>query len=118
MVPCRYAPCGVSVLTAPFQFVALSWSLERVLSDILVGMNSFTKVGKQGEVSLPEDVREEARLKEGDLLSIETNPDGSIVLRPAPPVREYTDEDLAMFAREDEMTPDLAARVRAFLDER
>jgi AbrB family looped-hinge helix DNA binding protein len=76
-----------------------------VLSDILEGMNSVTKVGKRGEVPLPEGVREEARLKEGDLLFVETNPDGSITLRPAPPVREYTEEDLAMFAEEDEMTP-------------
>ncbi len=89
-----------------------------MLSDILVGLTSFTEVGKRGEVSLPEGVREEARLKEGDLLSIETNPDGSIVLRPAPPVREYTDEDIEMFARANEVPPELAARVRAFLDER
>ncbi len=68
-------------------------------------MNSFTKVGKEGEVPLPEGVREEARLKEGDLLSVETKEDGSIVLRPAPPVREYTDEDIEMFARANEMTP-------------
>lgn len=85
------------------------------LSDILVGMNSFTEVGKRGEVSLPEGVMEEARLKEGDLLSIETNPDGSIVLRPAPPVREYTDEDIEMFARGNEMTPAEKERFRRWL---
>ena len=65
----------------------------------------MTEVGKEGVVPLPEGIRDEARLKEGDLLFVETNPDGSITLRPAPPVREYTEEDLAMFAREDEMTP-------------
>ncbi|MGH3086907.1 MAG: AbrB/MazE/SpoVT family DNA-binding domain-containing protein [Rubrobacteraceae bacterium] len=81
-------------------------------------MNSFTEVGKKGEVPLPEDVREEARIKEGDRLSVETNPDGSIVLRPAPPVREYTDEDIEMFLREDEMTPELAEKVRTFLEEK
>lgn len=81
-------------------------------------MNSVTEVGKEGVIPLPKGVRDEARLKEGDLLFVETKPDGSIVLRPAPPVREYTEEDLAMFAREDEMTPELAARVRAFLDKR
>ncbi len=81
-------------------------------------MNSFTKVGKKGEVPLPEGVREEARLKEGDLLSVEAKEDGSIVLRPAPPVREYTDEDIEMFARANEVPPELAARVRAFLDKK
>lgn len=65
----------------------------------------MTEVGKEGVVPLPQGIRDEARLKEGDLLFVETNPDGSITLRPAPPAREYTDEDLAMFAREDEMTP-------------
>lgn len=68
-------------------------------------MNAVTEVGKEGVVPLPRGVRDEARLKEGDLLSVETNPDGSITLRPVPPVREYTEEDLAMFAREDEMSP-------------
>lgn len=81
-------------------------------------MDSVTKVGKEGMVPLPKDIREETRLEEGDLLLVNTNVDGSITLRPAPPVREYTEEDLAMFAREDEMTPELAARVRAFLDKR
>lgn len=68
-------------------------------------MNSVTEVGKEGVIPLPKGIRDAARLKEGDLLFVENNPDGSIVLRPAPPVREYTEEDLAMFAREDEMTP-------------
>lgn len=77
-------------------------------------MNSFTKVGERGEVPLPEDVKEAARLKEGDLLSIETNPDGSITLHR---VREYTDEDIEMFARANEIPPELDARVRDFLDE-
>ncbi len=81
-------------------------------------MNSVTKVGKRGVISLPEGIREESRLKEGDLLLVNTNPDGSITLRPAMslPVREYTEEELAMFAREDELPPELAARVRAFLE--
>lgn len=74
-------------------------------------MNSLTEVGKEGVIPLPQGIRDAARLKEGDLLFVETNPDGSITLHPAPPVREYTEEDLAMFAREDEMTPELAARV-------
>lgn len=79
-------------------------------------MNSFTKVGKRGEVEIPEEVREKARLKEGDSLSIETNPDGSIILRPARPVREYTDEDIEMFARADEMTPEERERFLEWLD--
>lgn len=79
-------------------------------------MNSvIIEVGKEGVIPLPKDLREETRLKEGDLLLISTNPDGSMTLRP---VREYTEEDLRMFAEEDEMTPELAARVRAFLDKR
>ncbi len=49
---------------------------------ILEDASSFTKVGKQGEIPLPEGVREEARLKGGDLLFIEANPNGGIVLRP------------------------------------
>ncbi len=84
-------------------------------SDILEVMTSFTKVGKRGEIELPEDVREKARLKEGDSLSVETNPDGSITLHR---VREYTDEDIEMFARANEVPPELAARVRAFLDKK
>ncbi len=81
-------------------------------------MHSFTKVGEKGEVPLPENVCEKARIKEGDRLSVEAKPDGSIVLRPYPPVREYTDEDIEMFARANEVPPELAERVRAFLDEK
>ena len=81
-------------------------------------MNSMTKVGKRGVISLPEGIREESHLKEGDLVLVNTNPDGSITLRPATslPVREYTEEDLRMFAEEDDLPPELTARVRAFLD--
>ncbi|CAN5671748.1 MAG: AbrB/MazE/SpoVT family DNA-binding domain-containing protein [Rubrobacteraceae bacterium] len=79
-------------------------------------MASFAKVGKKGEIELPEDVREKARLKEGDSLSVETKEDGSIILRPTPPVREYTDEDIEMFAREDETTSEERERFLRRLD--
>ncbi|MDQ3508834.1 MAG: AbrB/MazE/SpoVT family DNA-binding domain-containing protein [Actinomycetota bacterium] len=79
-------------------------------------MASFAKVGKKGEIELPEDVREKARLKEGDSLSVETKEDGSIILRPTPPVREYTDEDIEMFAREDETTSEERERFLEWLD--
>ncbi|MBA2376390.1 MAG: AbrB/MazE/SpoVT family DNA-binding domain-containing protein [Rubrobacter sp.] len=79
-------------------------------------MASFAKVGKKGEIELPEDVREKARLKEGDSLSVETKEDGSIILRPTPPVREYTDEDIEMFAREDETTSEERERFLKWLD--
>jgi AbrB family looped-hinge helix DNA binding protein len=76
-------------------------------------MNLVTKVGKEGVVPIPEGIRKEIRLKEGDLLFVNANPDGSITLHPAP--REYTEEDLRMFAEEDEMTPAERERFLAWL---
>jgi len=75
----------------------------------------MAKVGKEGEVALPDDVRETTRLKEGDLLPVEANEDGSITLRLEPSVRDYTEEDLRMFAEQDEMTPTERQRFLAWL---
>lgn len=79
-------------------------------------MDSVIKIGKRGVITLPEEIWEKIRLKEGDMLLANVNPDGSITLRPALPAREYTEEELQTFAEEDELPPELAAGVRSFLE--
>ncbi len=66
---------------------------------------------------MPKEIIEKSQLKEGDTLLVDTNPDGSITLRPATAlsIREYAEEDLKTFAEEDELSPELAVRVKAFL---
>lgn len=70
-----------------------------------------------GTVSLPDGLREQAGLRSGLELIANVNPDGSITLRPVDnrPVRLYTDEELRMFAEENEMTPELEERLGAWL---
>lgn len=72
------------------------------------------KIGEGGEITLPKGA---ADLKGGETLRVRDNGDGSLTLTPTdlPAVRKYTDEDLRVFARSDEVTPDLSARLRAFL---
>ena len=60
------------------------------------------------------------QIKEGEALVVYVDPDGTITMGPLSTRRipEYTDEDLAMFEEEDKMTPELQARVDAFLKKR
>ncbi len=80
-------------------------------------VSELIKIGKRGMVTLPKEIIEKSQLKEGDTLLVDTNPDGSITLRPATAlsIREYAEEDLKTFAEEDELSPELAVRVKAFL---
>lgn len=81
-------------------------------------MSELLRVGEQGVV-VPKELTEKLRLKEGDTLLADANPDGSITLRPVTgsPIREYTGSDLKTFADEDRLSPGLAARTEAFLKE-
>jgi hypothetical protein len=51
-------------------------------------------------------------------MEVHRNERGDIVLRPIDnwPVREYTNADLEMFAREDELTPELEDRLNSLLE--
>jgi len=73
---------------------------------------NLIKLGKKGQVSIPQGVLRELGLTPDAPLLVETTPDGAIVLRQVSvhPIEMYSDERLAEFERENELTPEQAAR--------
>lgn len=69
------------------------------------GMKNVAHVTNRGQITLPIEVRKALSLKPGDPLVVRVE-EGKIVLEPAvvSPVELYTEERLAEFAREAEMT--------------
>jgi len=82
-----------------------------------VGTMNVVKLGKKGQVSIPKAVLDALHLEGEHWLIVDTTDDGAIVLRPAgvAPIELYDDARIAAFLEEDELTPDLAARVEAAL---
>ncbi|MFN2323882.1 MAG: AbrB/MazE/SpoVT family DNA-binding domain-containing protein [Trueperaceae bacterium] len=76
---------------------------------------NVVKLGKKGQVSIPKAVLDALHLEGEQWLIIDTTGDGAIVLRPAgvAPIELYDDARIAEFQAEDELTPDLAARLDA-----
>jgi len=70
------------------------------------------KLGKKGRVSLPQGVLRQLGLAPETPLPVETTEDGAIVLRQVSvhPIEIYSDERLAEFERENELTPEQAKR--------
>lgn len=66
---------------------------------------------EEGDLTLPRELLEE-EVQDGVLLTASHDEQGNVVLRRLKemPVREYTDEDLVEFVKEDEMSPRLKAR--------
>jgi hypothetical protein len=82
-----------------------------------VPMTTRGKRGEGGELTVPREVFEGDTPREGTMMEVRRNERGDVVLRPIDTwlAREYTDADLEMFAREDELTPDLEARLDSLL---
>jgi bifunctional DNA-binding transcriptional regulator/antitoxin component of YhaV-PrlF toxin-antitoxin module len=73
---------------------------------------NLVKLGKKGQVSIPQAVLRQLGLTPDVPLLVETTADGAIVLRQVSvhPIEIYSDERLAEFERENELTPEQAAR--------
>jgi AbrB family looped-hinge helix DNA binding protein len=73
---------------------------------------NLIKLGKKGQVSIPQAVLRELGLVPDSPLLVETTDDGAIVLRQVSvhPIEIYSDERLAEFERENELTPEHLAR--------
>jgi len=82
-----------------------------------LGTVNVVKLGKKGQVSIPKAVLDALHLEGEHWLILDTTDDGASVLRPAgvAPIELNDDARIAAFLEEDELTPDLAARVEAAL---
>jgi AbrB family looped-hinge helix DNA binding protein len=80
---------------------------------------NLIKLGKKGQVSIPQGVLRRLGLAPETPLLVETTEDGAIVLRQVSvhPIEIYSDERLAEFARENELTPEQAKRYGAVLSD-
>jgi AbrB family looped-hinge helix DNA binding protein len=78
---------------------------------------NVVKLGKKGQVSIPKVVLDALHLEGEHWLIVDTTDDGAIVLRPlgVAPIELFDDARIAAFFEEDELTPELAARVEAAL---
>ena len=76
------------------------------------------KLGKKGQVSIPQGVLRSLGLVPETPLLVETTSDGAILLRQVSihPVEIYSEQRLAEFAREDALSPDELAGAKALLD--
>lgn len=74
---------------------------------------NLIKLGKKGQVSIPQGVLRQLGIAPDSPLLVETTDDGAIVLRQVSvhPVEMYSQERLAEFERENTMTP---AQMRKF----
>lgn len=73
---------------------------------------NLIKLGKKGQVSIPQVVLRQLGIAPDTPLLVETTDDGAIVLRQVSvhPIEIYSDERLAEFARQNELTPEQAKR--------
>jgi AbrB family looped-hinge helix DNA binding protein len=78
---------------------------------------NVAKLGKKGQVSIPKAILERLGLKGEELLLIEATDDGAIMLHPAGvyPIELYSSERIQEFLKENEITPEEEARVKAKL---
>jgi len=70
------------------------------------------KIGKKGQVTIPRRVLEAAGLVAETQVIVESEPDGSIRLRPAAvyPIEIYSDQRIAEFEAENRVEEDLVKR--------
>lgn len=73
------------------------------------------KLGKKGQLSLPQEILRRVGLTSETPLLVETTADGAIVLRPAGvyPIEVYSDARIEAFLEEDTLPPALARRAKA-----
>lgn len=84
------------------------------------GKEAKVTVGEGGKIVIPQEIMEAARLKDGDAVVVSADLLGRITVRQwfPYPIREYTDEDIEMFEKENSVPPEIAAKVEGFLRER
>ena len=72
------------------------------------------KIGKKGQVSIPRRVLEAAGVAPDSQVIVEPEADGSIRLRPVAiyPIELYSDERIAEFEQENQLSEVLKRRVR------
>lgn len=72
------------------------------------------KLGKKGQLNVPREVMERLGLHGGDMLLLEVDEEGAIILRPTGvyPLEIYSDRRVAEFAEADEPIPEERVRVR------
>lgn len=68
--------------------------------------SEVVKLGKKGQLNVPGDVMRRLGLQGGDMLLLEVDEEGAIVLRPTGvyPVEIYSDQRVAEFAEADTLT--------------
>lgn len=78
---------------------------------------NLVKLGKKGQLSIPQAVLRQLGLAPNTPLLVEATDDGAIVLRQVGvyPIEIYSDERLAEFERENELTPEQLERYGAVL---
>jgi AbrB family looped-hinge helix DNA binding protein len=73
------------------------------------------KCGKKGQITIPRDIIKKLGLGENTPMLVELSDDGAIILRQAAvvPLEVYSDERIAAFEREGQLTPTELERARA-----
>lgn len=73
----------------------------------------LVKLGKKGQVSLPKSILQQAGITGEMPLLVDITQDGAIVLRQAGvyPIEIYSDERIAAFLEEDQMTPEQSSQI-------
>ena len=77
------------------------------------------KCGKKGQITIPREILKKLGLGENTPMLVELSDDGAIILRQAAivPLEVYSDERIAAFEREGQLTPKEFARARALIDQ-
>ncbi len=79
----------------------------------MTGSRNTVVVSARGQITLPADLRHRLGIKEGDVVTLEER-NGELVLRPAAVVEltMYSDEDIARWDAEDELSDAERARIK------
>ena len=82
-----------------------------------MGDRTTLLVSQRGQITLPAELRRRFGLKQGGVVTLEER-EGEIVLRPAAVVdiEIYSDEDIELWEREDELSDDERSRLEATLE--
>lgn len=77
----------------------------------------FVKCGKKGQITIPRGIMKQLGIAENTPMIMDVTEDGAIVLRQAAvvPIEIYSEQRLAQFDREGQLTTEEIARARAIL---
>jgi AbrB family looped-hinge helix DNA binding protein len=75
--------------------------------------SEMVKLGKKGQLNVPREIMQRLGLHGGDMLLMEVDEEGAIILRPTGvyPLELYSDERVAEFAEADELSPEERRRL-------